>query len=58
MEGLDKTSILRGVCWERGGGGVTFCRGVCNPYIKNKLKSEIFNDKNIYKKKFFYVITN
>ena len=26
-------------------------------YIKNKLKSEIFNDKKVYKQKYFSVIT-
>ena len=47
--GLDRVSIFRGGCWERSGdlfqdgglgegGGGSF-------YIKNKLKSEIFNDK-------------
>ena len=53
--GLGKTSTFRGGCWERGG---DFFREGCNFYIKNKLKSEIFNDKkNLYKKIFFSVIT-
>ena len=30
---------------------------VCSSYIKNKLKYEIFNDKNVYKQKYFSVIT-
>ena len=41
--GLDRISIFRGGCWE--GGGDFFQRGGCSFYIKNKLKSEIFNDK-------------
>ena len=41
--GLDRTSTLRrGLLKKR---GVTFFRGGCNFYKKNKLKSEIFNDK-------------
>ena len=37
---------------------MTFFRGGCNCHIKNKLKSEIFNDKkNVYKQKYFSVIT-
>ena len=45
LEGLNlyqvyPLSIFRGGCWERGGGGCRFC-------IKNKLKSEIFNDKKV-----------
>ena len=30
-----------------------FFQEVCSFYIKNKLKSEIFNDKNVYKQKIF-----
>ena len=41
-EGLDKTSTFRGGCWERGGDFLN--GGGCNFHIKNKLKSEIFND--------------
>ena len=33
--------------------GVTFLKGGCNFYIKNKLRSEIFNDKNVCKQKCF-----
>ena len=45
--GLDRTSVFRGGCWERGSdffqGG-----GGCNFLTKNKLKSGIFNDnKNL-----------
>ena len=41
--GLDKTSTFRGGCWERGG---DFFRGERLQFShKNKLKSEIFNDK-------------
>ena len=44
-----------GIAWKRGvtsirGGGCTFC-------IKNKLNSEIFNDKKVYKQKCVAVIT-
>ena len=38
--------FLEGGCWERGGG---LLQGGCNFYPKNKLKSEIFNDKKVYK---------
>ena len=34
-----------------------FFSGGCCFYIKNKLKSEIFNDKKNYKQKCFSVIT-
>ena len=51
--GLDKTSLLEGGCWERGGdffqgeGGLQFS-------LKNKLKSEIFNEKKkVNKQKYF-----
>ena len=37
--GLDRTSIF-------GGGDLFQWEGGCNFYIENKLKSEIFNDKN------------
>ena len=44
--GLGRTSTLRGALLEKR--GVTFSGGGggCNFYKKNKLKSEIFNDKN------------
>ena len=40
--GLTGPTLLEGGCWERGG---DFFQGGCNFHIKNKLKSEIFNDK-------------
>ena len=40
---LDKTSTFRGGLL--GKTGVTFFRGGCNFHRKNKLKSEIFNNK-------------
>ena len=46
--GLDRTSTFREV-WPI---SVT-----CSFYIKNKLKSYIFNSKKIYKQKCFFVIT-
>ena len=47
--GLDRTSVFRG--------GGLFQRG-CSFYIKNKLKSEIFNDKKgLINKTFFSAIT-
>ena len=39
---LNRTSIFRVGCWERRG---DFFQGGCSFYIKNKLKSEISNDK-------------
>ena len=41
--GLDRTLIFRGRVGEKEGGDLF--EGVCNLYVKNKLKSEIFNDK-------------
>ena len=41
--GFDRTSALEGGCWERWSD--FFQWGGCNFHIKNKLKSEIFNDK-------------
>ena len=53
--GLTGPQLLEGGCWERGG---DFFQGGCNFHIKNKLKSEIFNDKkSLYAKIFFSVIT-
>ena len=53
--GLDGPLVFRGGWGGKGGGGgggggwesggVTFLRKGCNFYIKNKLKSEISNDK-------------
>ena len=37
--------------------GVTFLRGGCNFYIKNKLKSDILNEKKGCKQKNFSAIT-
>ena len=45
--GLKEFQFLERGCWERG--GWRFPGGGCNFYIKNKLKSEIFNDKKVYK---------
>ena len=42
-DGLDGIPFFRGGCWERG--GWLFSGEFCSFYIKNKLKSEIFNDK-------------
>ena len=54
-EGLDRISIFRGVLL--GKRRVTLFRGGCSFYIENKLKSEIFNDKKVNKKRFFSAIT-
>ena len=35
-------------------GGVTFFRGGCNFHIKNKVKSEIVNDKKSLQSKIFF----
>ena len=40
--GLTGPQLLEGGCWEKGG---DLFQGGCNCHIKNKLKSEIFNDK-------------
>ena len=47
---LTGPQFLEGVCWERG--GWLFSEGV-KFFDKNKLKSEIFNDKKVYKQEFF-----
>ena len=49
--GLNRTSTFRGGLL--GKTGVTFFRGGCNFHMKNKLKSKIFNDKKVYKQKYF-----
>ena len=52
---LKGPQLLEGVSGKE---GVTFFRGGCNFHIKNKLKSEIFNDKkSLSAKIFFSVIT-
>ena len=48
--GLAGPQLLEGDCWERGG---DFFQGGCNFHIKNKLKSEIFNAKKVYKQNIF-----
>ena len=53
-EGFNGISILEGGCWERGS---DFFQKGYNFYIKNKLKSEIFKDKKVYKQKYFSVLT-
>ena len=48
-----RVSIFRVGCWERGGD--LFQRG--SFYIKDKLKSGIFNDKKVYKQEGFFSVT-
>ena len=48
--GLTGPQLLDGGCWEREG---DFFQGGCNFYIKDKLKSEIFNDKKVFEQKSF-----
>ena len=51
---LTGSQLWEGGCWKRGGGR----EGGCNFYKKNKLKSEILNDKkSLQTKVFFSVIT-
>ena len=52
--GLTGSQLLERGCWERG--GEFFQRG-CNCHLKNKLKSEIFNDKKSLKAKIFFSVT-
>ena len=47
--GLKEFQFLERSWSERGGGRFPGGGGGCNFYIKNKLKSEIFNDKKVYK---------
>ena len=52
--GLNRTLTIEWGLWERGGEWVSFFEGGgCNFYIKNKLKSEIFNGKKVDKQKCF-----
>ena len=44
--------LLEGVTGKEGG-EVPFFQGGCTFHMKNKLKSEIFNDKKGYKQKYF-----
>ena len=48
--GLIGPQLSEGGCWERGG---DFFQGGCSFHIKNKLKSEIFNDKKVYEQRYF-----
>ena len=54
-EGIDRYSIFGGGLLGLMGGG--WLRESCSFYIKNKLKSAIFNDKKVYKQKCLSVIT-
>ena len=61
---LGKMSVFRGQCAEKermtfsgGNGRRVGGRWVSTFYIKNKLHSEIFNDKKVNKQKCFSVIT-
>ena len=47
--GLDRTSLFRRGCWERGG----WLFSGCNVYKENKLKSGLSNDKKVYHQKYF-----
>ena len=48
--GLTGPQVLEGAAGKE---AMTFFSGGCNFHIKNKLKSEIFNDKKVYKQKYF-----
>ena len=48
-EGVDRISICSGH-WDTGN---DLFQGGCSFYIKNKLKSGIFNDKKVYRQKCF-----
>ena len=49
MGGLTGPPVLEGITGKESGD--LFQEG-CNFYLKNKTKSEIFNDKNVYKQKY------
>ena len=59
-EGLTELQLLEGVAGNegRGGGGGYFFQGGCNFHIKDKLKSEIFNDKKRFISKTIFVCHN
>ena len=48
--GLDRTSVFRGDCWERGG---DFFQGGFNFSTKNRLTSGMFHEKKVYKQERF-----
>ena len=52
--GLTGPQLLEGVAGKE---ECDFFQGGCYFHIKNKLKSEIFNDKKFHKQKYFSVIT-
>ena len=51
--GIERSLVFRGGLVRKR--GVTFLRGAggCDFYVKNKLKSEIFNEKKVDKEKYF-----
>ena len=53
--GLTKPQLLEGVAGKE---GVTFFRGGCNFYIKNKVKSEMFNDRKKFMNKNIFLYHN
>ena len=53
--GLTGCQFLEGGCWEKAG---YFFQGGCSFYIKNKLKSEIFNDKKKFINKNVFLCHN
>ena len=48
--GLTGPQLLEGVVGKE---GVTFFRGGCNFYVKDKLKSDIFNNRKVYQQIYF-----
>ena len=52
---LTEPQLLEGGCWERGD---DFFQGGCNFHIKNKLKSEIFNEKKKFISKNVFLCHN
>ena len=53
-DGLHGTSAFRGGLLRKR--GINFFKRGCNLYIKNKLKSEMFNDKKSLKPKIFFSV--
>ena len=54
-EGLTGSKFLEGGLLGKRGWPFS---GGCNLYIKNKLRSEIFNDKKVYKQKCLFSVLN
>ena len=56
--GLGRIQFLEEGCWERGGWPFSGKEEGCSFFVKNKLKSEIFNDKKKFINKNVFLCHN